>query len=269
MDGGPGDGSSRGSCPTGLNCHSDGSCSVCSSTAGGLAGTDAEPHSGCTSLNPSCNAAGTECQCDTATSLVCDASIATVCTAGVCMCGADPACEGITPTCDMTANPAVCIGCTDNAGGSGDGASQGSCSTESLMCLADGSCQCQLDMAGGGPGDAMSAGTCIDQGLLCLPDGNCKCQIDNAGGGDGDGTTQGTCAMGDACNADGSCSACNVQGNPGMERCKERAKTATNVRLWEHAYAAKMIQILREIVWMREHVSLLGSFAHQRASVHA
>ena len=54
---------------------------------------------------------------------------------------------------------------------------------------------------------------------------------------------------------------------PGMERCKERAKTATNVRLWEHAYAAKMIQILREIVWMREHVSLLGSFAHQRASV--
>ena len=219
VEGAPGDGSSQGSCPTGLNCHADGSCSFCSSTAGGLAGTDAEPHSGCTSLNPRCNADGTECQCDTVTQLICDSTVATLCamadTTGVCMCGVDPACSGMTPTCDMMSDPATCVGCSDDAGMAGDGTSQGTCSAESTMCLIDGSCQCQLDMAGGGPGDAMSPGTCTEEGLLCLPDGTCKCQIDDVGGGDGDGTTQGTCMMGDACNADGSCSSCNVDGNPG------------------------------------------------------
>ena len=54
------------------------------------------------------------------------------------------------------------------------------------------------------------------------------------------------------------------KGIPGMERCKEHAQMGTNVQLWEHVYAEKMIQILRAIVWMREHVLLTGSFAHQR-----
>ena len=111
-------------------------------------------------------------------------------------------------------NPS-CVMCKKDDGMMGDAMSQGTCPSASSMCLNDGSCQCQLDMAGGGPGDAMSAGTCTGEGHLCLTDGTCKCQSDSSGGGDGNGLDQGTCKTGEVCNADGSCSACNVDGNPG------------------------------------------------------
>ena len=93
--------------------------------------------------------------------------------------------------------------------------SQGTCPSSSLMCLNDGSCQCQKHMVGGGAGDGMSQGTCTEEGRLCLADGTCMCQMDNAGGGPGDGLRQGTCKTGEVCNADGSCFSCNVDGNPG------------------------------------------------------
>ena len=220
VEGKPGDGSSQGTCGNGQKCHIDGSCSLCSSTAGDLAGTDTEPHSGCTKLNPRCNDGTDECQCDTTSPTKCEAEVATTCamadTKGVCMCGGDEACSGTTPMCDVATDPASCIGCTNDAGTQGDAKSQGSCTSASLMCLDDGSCQCRKDMVGGLPGDAMDAGTCTDAGKLCLADGTCKCQKDATGtDGDGDGTSQGTCMDKQACNSDGSCSTCNVDGNPG------------------------------------------------------
>ena len=216
MNGVPGDGSSQGTCPTGLNCHGDGSCSICSSTAGGKAGTNADPHSGCSSLNPLCNAEETECQCAT-TPLICDSAASTVCANGVCMCGeTDPVCETTTPICDTTTSNPSCVMCKKDDGMMGDAMSQGTCPSASLMCLNDGSCQCQMDVGGGGGhGDGASQGTCVEEGHLCLADGTCKCQKDYVGGGDGDGLEQGTCKIGEVCNADGSCSACNVDGNPG------------------------------------------------------
>jgi len=118
VNGVPGNGSSQGTCPTGQNCHGDGSCSLCSSTAGGKAGTDADPHSGCTSLNPLCNADGSECQClyvPSYTPLICDSTSSNVCadadTGGRCMCGANPFCAGTTPLCDTTTHPASCAMC--------------------------------------------------------------------------------------------------------------------------------------------------------------
>ena len=233
MNGVPGDGSSQGTCPTGQNCHGDGSCSLCSSTAGGKAGTDEDPHSGCTSLNPLCNADGSECQCFISTDhlyepLICDSTSSNVCadadTAGRCMCGANHYCDTTTPLCDTTTDPASCVMCKKDDGMMGDAMSQGTCPSASLMCLNDGSCQCQIDVAGGGPGDASTQGTCVEEGHLCLTDGTCKCQMDSVGGGDGTGLEQGTCKTGEVCNADGSCSvcnadgscsACNVDGNPG------------------------------------------------------
>ena len=96
--------------------------------------------------------------------------------------------------------------------------SQGTCSSTSLMCIDDGSCKCQKDKAGGGRevGDGMSEGTCTVAGQFCTADGTCKCRKEEAGGADdGDGTTKGTCAADEACQSDGTCSACNVNGSPG------------------------------------------------------
>ena len=147
-----------------MKCHVDGSCSFCSSTAGGLAGTDTVPHSGCTALNPECNAGGTACQCD---QVVCDKETSTVCSAKVCKCGGSNACSGMMPKCDTSSKPATCVSCATDAGAEGDATSQGTCPTDSLLCLSDGSCSCQKDNAGGGAGDAMSAGTCTAAGQLC------------------------------------------------------------------------------------------------------
>ena len=207
MDGSPGDGSSQGTCPTGLNCHGDGSCSICSSTAGGKMGTDASPHSGCTPLNPQCNTDGSECQC--ADGLICDSASSNVCAdaanAGMCMCGGATACGTATPVCNTNADPIACAACAKDDMSPGDAMSQGTCASASLMCLADGSCQCQMDMAGTGPGDATTQGTCTEEGRLCLADGTCKCKMDDSGSGaDGDGLMQGTCKTGEVCNADGS-----------------------------------------------------------------
>ena len=99
VDGAAGDGTAQGTCPSDLKCHKDGSCSVCSSE--GLAGTDTEPHSGCTSINPQCNSDGTECQCDTTTPTICDASASSTCDAtGMCKCGTNEQCKGNTPICN-------------------------------------------------------------------------------------------------------------------------------------------------------------------------
>ena len=222
MDGAPGDGSSQGTCPTGLNCHSDGSCSVCSGTAGGKAGTDAEPHSGCTKLNPLCSTDGSECQCAT-TPLVCDSASSNFCmdadSTGMCKCGAMDACGTTTPLCDTTTDPAnpSCAMCKKDDGMMGDAMSQGTCSSASFMCLNDGSCKCQKDMAGAGDGDAMDEGTCTEEGHLCLADGTCACQKDKAGGGAGDNMVQGSCPNeGTICRDNGSCACLTTDDGTGV-----------------------------------------------------
>ena len=183
-------------------------------------GTDTDPHSGCSALNPKCNTDGSECQC--ADGLICDSTSSNVCanadTNGMCMCGGAAACETATPLCDTTTAPTspTCAACAKDDASAGDAMSQGTCASASLMCLVDGSCQCQKDMVGGGQGDATTQGTCTEEGRLCLADGTCMCQKDDTGtGGAGDGLEQGTCKAGEVCKADGSCFACNVDGSPG------------------------------------------------------
>ena len=171
--GNPGDGESQCDCPAGTKCHADGSCSVCSKTAGALAGDLEEPHSGCSGgvlrLNPTCNDDGTECLCGP--DLICESTTATHCLAMECMCGISSECEEMMPICSMVTNPAMCIGCKGSDGLEGDAMSQGTC-PNGQMCLSDGGCKCQLDKEGGGDGDDTTMGTC-NPGLLCSVDGTC------------------------------------------------------------------------------------------------
>ena len=119
VDGNAGDGTAQGTCPDGLNCHSDGSCSFCTADVGD--GNKDTPHSGCTAFNPLCADDKSMCQC-TADPTICNTATATVCDAG-CKCGSvtDPCADG-TPICDQTdPDNLVCAACSVEGSGAGDG----------------------------------------------------------------------------------------------------------------------------------------------------
>ena len=136
-EGDTGTGKNQGTCPNGNVCHIDGSCSACSVDTG--TGVSADPHTGCTPLNPTCavNATDpimTECRCGHAT--ICDASSDTCDSAagggaGNCSCG-EEICGGTVPVC-VSGN---CRTCSSGAGG---GSSQADC-PNSRICQSDGSC---------------------------------------------------------------------------------------------------------------------------------
>ena len=134
VDGLPGDGMKQGNCPDNTKCHSDGTCSVCSDVDGN--GDEADPHSGCSKLNPNCDTINDQCMCG---SVMCTEHTATTCTSSVCMCNQDPACTMTTPVCDQAIDPAQCVMCHNSDGGPGDNTEQGTCDVGE-KCQADGSC---------------------------------------------------------------------------------------------------------------------------------
>ena len=106
FNGAQGDGTTQGTCESGLLCNADGSCTMC-------VVTNSFPHSGCTALNPICNG-GTSCLCDPSSSLSCSSDNHSTCdgyatvspfSGGSCICGTtagmgtNSACTGELPSC--------------------------------------------------------------------------------------------------------------------------------------------------------------------------
>ena len=144
VDGSSGDGTAQGTCPDGLNCHSDGSCSFCAQIGSGDKDT---PHSGCNALNPKCADDLSMCEC--ATDYVCNSATATVCDT-TCKCGAAECTDG-TPICDQSdaENPA-CAACSVEGGGSADGSEKGNCPGETDKCHSTGFCAVCIEDVGDG-----------------------------------------------------------------------------------------------------------------------
>ena len=98
------------------------------------------PHSGCTSLNPSC--INDECQCEE--NLICNKNTASLCNYGRCECGRDscsdflyqPICEQYDPDCPECSTCEACSVDSDI----GDGTSRGNCPNETDKCHSDGTC---------------------------------------------------------------------------------------------------------------------------------
>ena len=147
-----GDGTAQGTCPEGNKCHSDGSCSVCTSDIG--AGTMGDAHSGCTNLNPSCNTDDANAhKCECAADVTCNSATATVCDTGACKCGTTDcaAADPPTPICDQTTDPTTptCAKCNVN-GSDGDGKAQGTCPTDTDKCHSNGACAVCISTVGSG-----------------------------------------------------------------------------------------------------------------------
>jgi len=154
---GDGNGMEQGTCQEGQNCHSDGSCSVCTADVGG--GTKDDPHSGCTALNPTCK--DDKCQC--ADDLFCNMVTATVCDT-TCKCDAtDCADDATMPICDQEGSSPVCAKCNVD-GSDGDGTAQGNCPTDTVKCQMNGACsECPTDGTNDGTADAPNPGCTMEK----------------------------------------------------------------------------------------------------------
>ena len=90
-----GDGSTQGTCEANEFCNVDGSCTVCSSTEGGHAGTTADAHTGCSANYPKCVSG--KCYCiGTATdaNAVGDGTVQGSCASSSVKCQSDGTCGG-------------------------------------------------------------------------------------------------------------------------------------------------------------------------------